>query len=397
MRIFRYLLILPVCIAIAGIFQYFFSAKYKFGYKAPFSGENWYNPYAGNQINRKWVKANFHTHSRCWWGITNGIGEPEDIYKLYKQYGYGNVSVSNYHQTSTSDKLSAYEHGFNLLKTHQLVFGDPNISWGDYVFPQSLSNKQETIYGLKHDPDALVVLNHPKIREGYSVSDFSQLTGFDLIELLHPSGTATDYWDSALAVGNPVFSIGSDDLHDFRDLTKLGQNCTVLPDWAIRKEAILKALRTGNSYSMKMCLVPGETVQHRLLRLKNSYPVLESADLDDADYKVRFSETADSVLFISEGSQVRMQSANSAMAAYTLRAQDRYIRVEAFFPNGISIYLNPVFRYRSDPFEGRYRINPIAINKMISFHLLGSLLLLVLFFFIFKGVMKRIFHFLHTP
>ena len=80
--------------------------------------------------------------------------------------------------------------------------------WKDYLLPQTLNNKQDIINRLSADTNALVIVNHPIVRNGYSVQDFQYLTHFSCIDVLSPSCISTTMWDAALSAGKPVFTNG---------------------------------------------------------------------------------------------------------------------------------------------------------------------------------------------
>jgi hypothetical protein len=121
------LLVLASFIVLTATDQYFFCPVYSFAKAVPFNGDSIYNPYAAS-IQSGWVKCNFHAHAHCWDGITYGHGTPIDIHHVYNNLHYGVHAVSNYQSIDTASQSSpgyigCYEHGYNMLKSHQLVIG----------------------------------------------------------------------------------------------------------------------------------------------------------------------------------------------------------------------------------------------------------------------------------
>src|SRR5260370_28216129 len=150
--------------------QYFFCPQFSFKASAPFSGKLLYNPYESIHINN-WEKCNFHAHTRAWGGLTNGKGTAADIYHVYDSMNYAVHCVSNYEEidrtfSNTPGFIPAYEHGYGMQKTHQLVLGSKKVYLNDYLFPQTLSNKQNIINCLSSDPDNVVIINPPANRNG---------------------------------------------------------------------------------------------------------------------------------------------------------------------------------------------------------------------------------------
>jgi hypothetical protein len=168
--------------------QYFFSPKFSFETPHPFSGKSFYNPYDSIHEN-DWVQCNFHAHTNAWKSFTNGTGTAADIYKIYDSLHYPVHCISDYQKINTDfintpGYIPAYEHGYNVMKTHQLVLGSRKVAWLDYIFPQTLSNKQDILNHLAADPNNVVIINHPGVQYGYFVSDFKWLTNYNCMEVL---------------------------------------------------------------------------------------------------------------------------------------------------------------------------------------------------------------------
>ena len=98
----------------------------------PFEGPYWYNPY--EQVNGagRWLRANFHAHSMpglCHKRQKNTVA---DVLQTYDSLGYDVIGISDYqhitlkHGVWENERtgrsmllIPAYEHEYNIRKTHQ--------------------------------------------------------------------------------------------------------------------------------------------------------------------------------------------------------------------------------------------------------------------------------------
>jgi hypothetical protein len=113
--------------AYAACFQYFMSRHYKYLKTCPFTGKFIYNPYSSPRS--YWWKSNFHAHSIAW-RLTNGHQYPGQIISHFKKdMKYDIACISNYEKrtpympVNSPKYIQVYEHGYNIDKVHQLVFG----------------------------------------------------------------------------------------------------------------------------------------------------------------------------------------------------------------------------------------------------------------------------------
>ncbi|MFZ4544422.1 MAG: hypothetical protein ACOYOA_10260, partial [Saprospiraceae bacterium] len=260
--------------------QYLLCPQLKFTAGTPFSGPNLYNPYE-NLDSNKWMRCNFHAHSKAWLGVTNGKGTPEDIWNAYEKLGYGVHCVSNYHEIipnfkGQSNYVSAYEHGYNLLKTHQLVLGDTQVVSLDYFFPQTRSNKQDLLNRLSANRNNMVIVNHPTVRDGYIKEDFNFLSNYHCMEIASPYQTSYSYWDQALSAGKPIFAVANDDIHNIFDKRGIGRFFTCVNAPETSQDAILAAFKKGCHYTVVVSDIKEESDADRSERLTNIKPFLKS-------------------------------------------------------------------------------------------------------------------------
>src|SRR5215831_6327819 len=101
-------LLLPLftVVIVAAVWQYLFCPQLIFTKLTSFSGNKWYNPYAGLSCGN-WVKCNFHAHTKAWGGITNGNAIAKDVWRVYNDMGYAVHCISDY-QTINTDFSEEY-------------------------------------------------------------------------------------------------------------------------------------------------------------------------------------------------------------------------------------------------------------------------------------------------
>ena len=348
------------------ISQYFFCAHFYEQDPTPFAGTNLFNPY-DSISSEKWVKCNFHAHAKAWNGVTNGHDHAASIHKAYSALKYGIHCVSNYHyidSTNSQDKgfIAAYEHGYNVNKTHQLVLGSNKVVWLDYLFPQTFHNKQHILKNL-YDPEAVIILNHPEIRQGYTDQDFASLSNYDCMEVLNPSATSTRAWDAALSAGKKVFIVGNDDIHNLNEKERLGKMCTFVNIPQNDGAMVLKALKSGKSYGA----IIGKTQD------LDSVPVLNYVRTNNDTVTIEVSQTAGKVTISGQNGNRIASYTTTNKVSFHIKPSDHYARATFEYDNGTTIFLNPVF---FTPQSG-YRETSVYENygQTAVFRILGLILL----------------------
>ncbi len=347
--------------------QYFFCPHFSFKASLPFSGKLLYNPYKSIHINN-WVKCNFHAHTNAWDGFTHGKGTAADIYHVYDSMKYAVHCVSNYQEVDTTFSktpafIPAYEHGYGINKTHQLVLGSGKVCWNDYLFPQTLSNKQNILNCLSSDPNNVVILNHPANRNGYYASDLKYLTNYNCIEVLNPFAISSAHWDSALSCGKPAFIVGNDDVHNIFSKDSFGRMCTWVNLPRVKEATVLNALKTGNSYGM---IIGKQT---------GALPVLNRFEVVNDTISIEMSKVAQQISFTGQNGKVLASYINTSLAQYIIKPGDHYARAVIAYADGTDIFLNPVFRYDGTKITQA----PVFINtkKTMTFRLIGIFILAV--------------------
>ncbi len=373
----RTLLIIPLSLSVLAAYQYFVCPHYNFDKTRQFSGPSFYNPYQGID-SCLWIKCNFHTHTRAWSGLTNGTSTAEVADSIYHLFGYTVRCISNYHCIEQYGNgkpyyLEAYEHGYGLLKNHQNVLGSSKINWTDFLFPQTIHNKQYIIGQLQDADSNVIIINHPNNRNAYPPADFSLLAGYHCIEI-YPSGS-TVAWDSALSAGKPVFCVANDDAHDVTDPRLVGRNYTWVGVKELNKKNILSSLKSGRSYTVIVPEIPGETMEEKAVRAKKGNVYIKKVKATGDSLYIAVSDTA-SFRFVGQGGKLLSAFNNCTEASYAMQVDDTYVRTRIFFHDGSEINVNPVFRYNGD--VPSMMMPAIDENKTMWFRLAGILVMVLI-------------------
>jgi hypothetical protein len=338
------------------LYEYFTCPIYRFPEPEPFSGSNIYNPYQDlDSLN--WRKANFQIQSYAWSGITDGRKNTNyAIDSVYKMLGYDIITTSDYQKINHwgSDRESyipVYEHGYNMRKRHQVLIGARKVNWRDYLFIQTIHNKQHIIHILRKNNE-LVYIAHPKFMWGYQPDDMTWLTGYDGIEILGYFRVSLEHWDAALSAGHWVTALGNDDAHDLGNIRQIGHRTTFICSESLKSDSIIAALRAGRSFAADIFRPWDETFEQKVLKSRNLASLL-SADMSGDTLQVRIDKPAKSFRFIGQNGSLKQTSDAGFTARYIIRPEDTYIRTEIEFPDQDIYYLNPVIRC-----NGQFPANP---------------------------------------
>ena len=388
----RIFLLIITGFILTGIFINLNAPRYIFPEPKPFSGGKFYNPYQDMDSSR-WLKANFQVQSRVWMGLTNGRkNQSNAVSGLYHQLGYDLLCFSDYQQINKYGRnapgyIPTYEHGFGLLKRHQVCIGSQKVSWFDYPFWQTISHKQDIINRLRPDND-IVAIAHPNLKHGYEPEDFKYLTGYDLMEVLNHITCSEMHWDSALSAGRPVFILADDDAHDISNPHLVARFCTLINAPSTKQSDIVKALKSGKAYGASVYMTEEDGYPEKIA-YSRQMPFLKSAQMIGNTLSVEVSQTPKQISFIGQGGKVRSIVHRSKTANYVFRADDTYIRTEILFPNkwdgpGTRFLLNPVFRTENESLQQA----PVAgidekgtfINHIIAYATLVFFLLNIILF-----------------
>ena len=360
---FTFLLVLFVAIAWILVDQYLLCPHYSFTDPRPFHGEKIVNPYADANFNDV-STANFHAHTKSWGGLTNGKGSSSDVWQRYDSLGHTFHALSQYHKIDSFNKekqnyVPVYEHGYNLKKTHQLVIGAKRVVWKDYIFPQTLHNKQFILHEMAKDTNNLVVLNHPAVRSGYDVNDLKLLHYYDHIELLNPSAQSFAHWDTALTAGKKIFVVGNDDNHNIFNDNAIGRFTTLIFGAASDSKKMIDRMKKGQSVAVWLPQIHNETLESKRSKLLNLRSLISGISLIDSMLAINLSKSVAEIRVIGHHGKLKLKQGNISSLTFPFSQNDAYLRVELYLEDGTKLYLNPIFRDMANGIQGR---NLIATN-----------------------------------
>ena len=364
-----------VLIALTAVFATSVSPIYRFSEPAPFSGPDIFNPYADLDTSHCWKRANFHTHTR----VTGLMNEcefwPIDVHGALAKFGYDIITFSNHnklteHPFDETLQVNVYEHGYNLLKYHKLVFGCSSVIHFDHLLPVLASQRQHQIDFLSESSD-FIQLNHPLRTEFTSRSVMEKLSGYKLIELDSGKSTENEYWDWALSAGHYSHAVANDDLHYPDRSAKIAVRCNFLCSPSATYEDISETLLSGRHYCMR---VPDYGCGDWDIKYeKNRHlPYIEDIGVKQDTIYISLSETADSIKFTGQNHSTLALQTNSEAAQYVMKSSDPYARITAYFPEGEVIYSNAFARYDRKASDSPFRqtLPPVNIPLTILFNLL---------------------------
>lgn len=358
-------------IALFAVFATSVSPVYDFGEAKPFSGPDIFNPYASLEglDSVPWKRANFHTHTRVK-GIFNECEYwPDQTDSAYRKFGYDIVTFSNHneltvHPYDTALQVNVYEHGINLFKYHKLVFGCESVNRFDNLLPLFVFQKQFQLDILGKESD-FIQMNHPLRTGGTSRFQMSRLEGYKLMELDSGKSKENEYWDWALSAGRYSFGLANDDLHYPDRSGKMAVRCNFLYCPSGRYEDIKETLLSGGYYAMR---VPdyGRGDWDVKYERNRHLPFVKEIGLDSTTVYISLSQVADSIKFIGQNHTTLALAKGDSEAQYDMRAEDPYVRITAYFPDGEVIYSNPFARYDASVSDTPYREPSHTVNVPLT-------------------------------
>lgn len=374
---------IPV-IAILVVAATSFSPVYHFREPRPFYGPDIFNPYINMDTVHCWKRANFHTHTRVKGLLNECELWPGDVYKAFEKFGYDIVTFSNHNEITVHPfdpalQVNAYEHGYNLLKYHKLVFGSDKVLHFDHLIPAFAFQKQFHIDLLAANAD-IVQINHPLRTTGFTDRQMEKLSGYRLIELDSGKSTENEYWDHALSAGHYSFGVANDDLHYPDKSGRIAVRCNFLCTPSAGYDDIRQCLIDGCFYSMR---VPdyGRGDWSVKYQKNRDLPYISNIGLKDTTIYISISEVADSIKVIGQGHYTLLNVRNSDHVEYAFKPDDSYARITVYLPDGEVIYTNPFARYDSSisesPFDAKQQdvriLLTILFNMALGLILIGSI------------------------
>lgn len=352
-RIFRWLLggiATILVVVVVALLLTSLSPIYSFAEPQPFEGNDIYNPYKNWDTTQVWRRANFHTHTKVE-GILNECDySPNEVLDEFGKYNYDIITLSNHNEITTTGSAmecgtQAYEHGYNLLKSHTLVYGAEDVCRYDMLLPILVSQRQFMLDMLSRDGDMLQI-NHPLRTHATSDEHMRLLSGYQLMELDSGRSTENEYWDEALSAGHYVLGVANDDMH-YPDRSRcIAVRCNFVALDAMDYPSLREALCEGCFYAMR---VPdyGDGDWQQKIERNAHLPSIEDIGLRGDEIYISLSECADSIKFTGAHHRTLHSVSNASYAAMTLQHDEPYARITAYIPSGEVIYSQPFARYNS--------------------------------------------------
>lgn len=381
---------------------------YDYAPPTPFTGNRWYNPYEVSGGEPHWLRGCFHAHSRAWGGLTDGDSSERVIWEAYRAIGTDVVGISNYQsiRPSLEDEplyVPVYEHGYAIRQHHFSMIGAKEVSWMDFPIYKRLRHKQYMIDHLRPRTEFLVI-NHPTKNGAFDGESLRYLSGFHALEIATGScrpftrGTrgnrpaseearqmGPEVWDVALSAGRAVWGLCGDDSHGLEDPDDIGRGWVWVdvgdapPDR--QQAALFDALRAGRFYGV-------------WTRRDQDPPTrLVSMSIRDEVLHVEFADAVSAIRFIGQDGQLRHEVIDTPGAEYALTSDDTYVRVEAVTIDalkneGITLFLNPVYRYESNPLHLKTATAKATLTWITRLSVVLGPLLLV--YFVRRWIGRRV-------
>ena len=360
------------------------SPIYNFGEPQPFSGPNIFNPYRDLDTTYCWKRANLHTHTRVEGPLNECEKWPREVYDEYQKYGYDIVTFSNHneitkHPVSKELQVNLYEHGYNLLKFHKLVFGSNAVMRFDHLIPAFAFQRQWQLDLLGKESD-IIVLNHPLRTPLTTQAMLEKLEGYHIVELDSGKSTENEYWDWALSAGHYSFGVANDDLHhpERTEAIAVRSNFMCCPSatYADIKESLLG----GCYYSMRIPDYGEGDVEVKIAKNRDLPRITNIGVKGDTIY-MSLSHEAAEIKVIGQNHTLLQSTKHTSEVHYVLGKDEPYARFIIYFEDGAAIYTNPFARYDSSladtPFhEPTHSVNialTILYNLLLAF-IAGGLL-----------------------
>ena len=377
-----------VLIALLAIVVTSLSPIYDFSEPRSFSGPDIFNPYRSLDTTKRWQRANFHTHTRVE-GPTNECDYwPHEVLEAYDAFDYDIVTFSNHNLITEHPhperQVDLYEHGYNLLKYHKLVFGPRDgVMHFDHLLPILASQRQWQIDLLLEECD-LIQLNHPARTHLSTKSTLQKLSGYTIMELDSGKTSENEYWDWALSAGHYSFGLANDDLHYPDRSSKIAVRCNFMQCKSASYDDIKQALEEGCYYAMR---IPdyGAGDWEIKLKMNRTIPYIKQIGVEHNTIYASFSEPAESITLYGANHTILSELNDSCNIEYCLPESEPYARIVAKFEDGEILYTNPFARYDSSlsdkPDSNSYHtINwalTIAFNTLLGFIALLTVALII--------------------
>lgn len=296
------------------------------------------NPYQDYEETDRPLRANFHTHAGTGKN-TCGHYPIREVLRNYNRLGYDVICLSN-HDRYTNPKF----HGFNTPKImlisgyeysktpHVVCVGTNKVIRGE-------GRQQDAINSTVAD-GGFAILAHPNWQRDWylskeNIASYHDYTGIEILNGSMDYGRmvfkerehradAPDVYDYILSSGKLIWAFGNDDMHrwwSFARCWNMVYSEKNIPDF-------IKAIKAGKFYASS-----GASL--RYLKLDNG--VIRAAARTGEAYPCEMN-----FKFYGLGGKL-LKEENAMEATYTIKGDEKYIRLEVTSPIGNKIYTNPVY------------------------------------------------------
>lgn len=370
------LLLMALCLVVATSI----TPIYNFAAPQPFSGNDIFNPYRNFDSTTVWQRANFHTHTLIQSPFNECDHTPAETVDAYNRLGYDIVALTNHNYITEHpvDKqhVSAYEHGYNLLKYHKVVFDTERVMRFDHLLPILASQRQWQLDILAHECD-FMQLNHPLRTPLTSDDMMRKLSGYMIMELDSGRSTECEYWDVALSAGHYSFGLANDDLHYPDRSDKIARRCSFLASPTATWEDICRTLKEGAYYSMRIPDYGNGDWRVKYAKNRELPRITAIGITDNTTIYMALSKSAERIVVFGQDHRMLRATTDADSIYYTLPTDEPYARLVAYFSTGEVIYTNPFARY--DKATSNYPTTNSEHSVNITLTILYNLFLVVLF------------------
>jgi hypothetical protein len=284
------------------------------------------NPFAAPG---EWYRGNLHAHTTG----SDGAMTPDETVAFYRGAGYNFLSLTDHWKVTEADAGD----GFLLLLGVELDGDHSEIGESYHVLGFGLERtgtapRQPTVgeaIEWIRDHGGEAVLAHP-YWSGLSVADLVKWKGHLGIEVFNTvchhmiaKGCSAVQWDDLLSRDRLTWGFAVDDCHSARSA---GFASVMVKATELSRPALMEAMRTGQFYS-------------------TTGPTIEDVIVSGGEVSVRTSPARE-INFMSQSwlgrHFVAPRGETLTEATFTLRGQERYVRIECGDEQGRWAWTNPV-------------------------------------------------------
>ena len=292
------------------------------------------NPF---DVKGKWYKGNLHTHTNN----SDGDLPPAEMVEQYRAAGYDFVCITDHNKVTDIAKLSQKD----FLVMHGVEYGVQGTELGRHYHLVAI-NLAEPLEERRNHPQHLidairayggeVILAHP-YWSGLSINDMLAIDGYIGVEVFNTSchysiakGYAAVHWDDLLLRGQQIWGFATDDAHWHFNDHRPNDACgawimTKAPSLTVKN--LMHAITRGEFYA-------------------STGPRIENVIVTDKTITVETSEVK-AINFIADASRgesfTALSNQDLTHAEYTLRGQEKYVRIECIGRDGKMAWSNAVF------------------------------------------------------